>query len=107
MTILFSRNYDSYFIKAQKVRRQISNDFLKVFNSGVDVLLTPTTLSEAPSYKQSKQIDYRTLSEQQDVYTQAANMAGMLLFIDFMTLHTFLSSNGGSSEWEILPFNIT
>ncbi|XP_041354976.1 glutamyl-tRNA(Gln) amidotransferase subunit A, mitochondrial-like [Gigantopelta aegis] len=87
---LLRKNYDDYFIKAQKVRRKISEDFAKVFNSGVDVLLTPTSLSEAPSYRQSKQIDHRALSEQQDVFTQPANMAG----IPAVTVPACLSSNG-------------
>ncbi|XP_004696289.1 glutamyl-tRNA(Gln) amidotransferase subunit A, mitochondrial [Echinops telfairi] len=74
---LLKENYENYFLKAQKVRRLIVNDFANVFNSGVDVLLTPTTLCEAmPSLEFIKE-DNRTRSAQDDVFTQAANMAGL------------------------------
>merc|ERR1712062_538844 len=49
---LLRENYDEYFEQALKVRRLISRDFLNVFNGNekVDLLLTPVTLSDAPSY---------------------------------------------------------
>uniref|UniRef100_A0A2K6SV37 Glutamyl-tRNA(Gln) amidotransferase subunit A, mitochondrial n=1 Tax=Saimiri boliviensis boliviensis TaxID=39432 RepID=A0A2K6SV37_SAIBB len=71
------RNYENYFIKAQKVRRLIANDFVNAFNSGVDVLLTPTTLSEAVPYLEFIKEDNRTRSAQDDIFTQAVNMAGL------------------------------
>ncbi|XP_075859205.1 glutamyl-tRNA(Gln) amidotransferase subunit A, mitochondrial isoform X2 [Microcebus murinus] len=74
---LLKENYENYFIKAQKVRRLIANDFMNVFNSGVDVLLTPTTLSEAVPYLEFIQEDNRTRSAQDDIFTQAVNMAGL------------------------------
>ncbi|KAM6366110.1 glutamyl-tRNA(Gln) amidotransferase subunit A, mitochondrial isoform 4-T4 [Alca torda] len=74
---LLKQNYENYFIKAQKVRRLIANDFLKVFGSGVDTLLTPTTLSDAVPYREFIKEDNRTRSAQDDILTQAANMAGL------------------------------
>ena len=79
------RNYDRYFIKAQKLRRLISDDFKKVFSSGIDVLLTPTTLSDAPSYKSFTSEDNRTRSAEQDVFTQPVNMAGTVNVLKFGT----------------------
>ncbi|NXC16905.1 GATA amidotransferase, partial [Corythaeola cristata] len=73
---LLKQNYENYFIKAQKVRRLIANDFVKVFQSGVDILLTPTTLSDAVPYMEFIKEDNRTRSAQDDILTQAANMAG-------------------------------
>ncbi len=40
--VLSSGYYDSYYMKAQKVRRLICEDFKRVFNE-VDVLITPTS----------------------------------------------------------------
>ncbi|NWI98632.1 GATA amidotransferase, partial [Crypturellus undulatus] len=74
---LLKENYDNYFVKAQKVRRLIANDFVKVFGSGVDILLTPTTLSDAAPYVEFIKEDNRTRSAQDDILTQAANMAGL------------------------------
>ncbi|KAM4679179.1 glutamyl-tRNA(Gln) amidotransferase subunit A, mitochondrial isoform 2-T2 [Amazona ochrocephala] len=74
---LLKQNYENYFVKAQKVRRLIANDFMKVFRSGVDILLTPTTLSDAVPYIEFIKEDNRTRSAQDDILTQAANMAGL------------------------------
>ncbi|XP_055981055.1 glutamyl-tRNA(Gln) amidotransferase subunit A, mitochondrial [Sorex fumeus] len=74
---LLKENYEDYFVKAQKVRRLIANDFGSVFKSGVDVLLTPTTLREAVPYLEFIKEDNRTRSAQEDVFTQAVNLAGL------------------------------
>eukprot|EP00076_Gallus_gallus_P019572 XP_015140029.1 glutamyl-tRNA(Gln) amidotransferase subunit A, mitochondrial isoform X2 [Gallus gallus] len=74
---LLKQNYEDYFVKAQKVRRLIANDFVKVFGSGIDILLTPITLSDAVPYVEFIKEDNRTRSTQDDILTQAANMAGL------------------------------
>ncbi|KAK3097319.1 hypothetical protein FSP39_008595 [Pinctada imbricata] len=87
---LLKKNYDDFFLKAQKVRRLISEDFRRVFNSGIDVLLTPTTLTDAPQYSWFSQADGRTRTQEQDVFTQPINMAG----IPAVTVPSSLSSSG-------------
>ena len=68
-------------MKAQRVRRLIANDFQKVFSDGVDLLLTPTQLSDAPRYDWFSEADNRTRTQENDVFTQPANMAGMTCMI--------------------------
>lgn len=74
---LLAENYEEYFVRAMKVRRLICRDFQRVWDSGVDLLLTPTTLSEAPKYREFVSMDNQTQCSIQDVCTQAANMAGV------------------------------
>ncbi|XP_075883720.1 glutamyl-tRNA(Gln) amidotransferase subunit A, mitochondrial [Nelusetta ayraudi] len=74
---LLKQNYERYFVKAQKVRRLIANDFRQVFSSGVDLLLAPTTLADAARHADFTREDNRTRSVQEDVFTQPANMAGL------------------------------
>ena len=83
------RNYQKYYIKAQKVRRLIADDFRHVFNAGIDVLLTPTVLGDAPRFSWFSKADNRTRTQEQDVFTQPVNMAGKLLCF---TLHCGLLS---------------
>ncbi|KFB41231.1 AGAP004057-PA-like protein [Anopheles sinensis] len=73
---LLRQNYDKYFQKALKVRRLIADDFVQAFKR-VDVLLTPTTLTDAPLYKEFIQSNNRDQCAVQDFCTQSANMAGI------------------------------
>ena len=70
---LLSENYDDYFLKAMKVRRLIAEDFDKVWQNGVDLLLTPTTLSDAPTFEKFTSVDNRTQCSIKDFCTQPAN----------------------------------
>lgn len=74
--LLIRRNYEKYFVKAMKVRRLIADDFKNSFSSGVDFILTPTTLSTAPLLRDFTQLDNRSQCAIQDHCTQAVNMAG-------------------------------
>ncbi|CAH2229180.1 jg14900 [Pararge aegeria aegeria] len=76
---LLTRNYEKYFLKALRLRRLISDDFNKVFNgpNSVDLLLTPTTLTDAPTYNDFTSKHNRDQCALQDYCTQPANMAGI------------------------------
>lgn len=80
---LLASNYDKYFEKALRVRRLISDDFVNVFQCDesdaqkVDVILTPTTLTDAPIYQDFVQSNNRDQCAVQDFCTQPANMAGI------------------------------
>lgn len=87
---LLNRNYEAFFKKAQQVRRLIADDFNRVFNDGIDVLLTPTLLGDAPKYSSFSKADSRTRTQEQDVFTQPVNMAG----IPAINIPVTLSSNG-------------
>lgn len=74
---LLKKNYDKYFIQATKVRRLIYEDFKKVYESGVDLLLTPVTLTDAVPYSVWLQKDNREHNATDDYCTQPVNMAGL------------------------------
>lgn len=65
--------YDAYYVKAQKVRRLIQQDFLKAFEQ-VDIIAGPTTPETAGII--SMQID-PVLEYLSDLFTVGANLAGL------------------------------
>ncbi len=48
-----------------------------MWRSGVDVLLTPATLSAAPTFSQFTRLDNRTQTSKHDYCTQPVNLAGL------------------------------
>ncbi|XP_071580985.1 glutamyl-tRNA(Gln) amidotransferase subunit A, mitochondrial [Temnothorax nylanderi] len=74
---LLAENYEEYYVKAMKMRRLIAQDFDVLWNNNVDLILTPTTLTEAPIYDEFIQLDNQTQCLIQDHCTQPANMAGL------------------------------
>jgi aspartyl-tRNA(Asn)/glutamyl-tRNA(Gln) amidotransferase subunit A len=72
--VLSAGYYDAYYIKAQKVRTLITQDFEKAFQ-GVDVLLTPTTPTDAFAIDE-KPTDAVTMYLN-DIFTVTANLAGL------------------------------
>ncbi|XP_066596532.1 glutamyl-tRNA(Gln) amidotransferase subunit A, mitochondrial isoform X3 [Prorops nasuta] len=87
---LLAENYENYYVKSMKMRRMISEDFDNVWNSNVDILLTPTTLTEAPRYKDFVKLDNQSQSLVQDYCTQPVNMAGL----PAISIPICLSNNG-------------
>ena len=68
--------YDAYYIRAQKVRSLIQNDFTNVFREGIDAILTPTTPSAA--FKINEKDKKNPLDMYlNDVFTVTANLAGL------------------------------
>ena len=72
--VLSAGYYDAYYIKAQKVRRRIADDFDAVFQS-VDALLTPTAPSAA--FGLGERHDDPVTMYLNDVFTVTANLAGL------------------------------
>jgi len=70
---LSSGYYDAYYIKAQKMRRLISDDFTKAYQQ-VDVIMGPTTPTTA--FKLGEKSDPVSMYLS-DIYTIAANLAGL------------------------------
>ena len=72
--VLSAGYYDAYYLKAQKVRRLIKQDFDSVFTT-VDALLTPATPSAA--FAVGRKIDDPVVNFLNDVFTVPANLAGL------------------------------
>jgi len=66
--------YDAYYLKAQKVRRLICDDFKRAFEQ-VDVVLGPT--AQAPAFKLGDKTSDPVAMYLNDIYTIAANLAGI------------------------------
>ena len=66
--------YDAYYLKAQRVRALIAQDFEKAFKD-VDVILTPTTPSAA--FGIGERMDDPIAMYLNDVYTVPTSMAGL------------------------------
>ena len=72
--VLSAGYYDAYYMKAQKVRRLIQNDFLEAFKK-VDCLMTP--ISPTTAFKFGEKIDDPLQMYLSDIYTVSANLAGI------------------------------
>ncbi|HKI70353.1 MAG TPA: amidase family protein, partial [Verrucomicrobiae bacterium] len=72
--VLSSGYYDAYYLRAQKVRTLIRNDFLKAFEK-VDTIVTPTTPTAA--FKIGEKVDDPLQMYLCDVFTLSCNLAGI------------------------------
>ena len=66
--------YDAYYLKAQKVRRKIRDDFIRAFNE-VDVIACPTVPNTA--FKLGDKNHDPISMYLSDIYTIAVNLAGL------------------------------
>ena len=72
--VLSAGYYDAYYLKAQKIRTLIAEDFRKAYQQ-CDVILTPTSPSAA--FAIGEKMDDPVAMYMQDVFTVPANLAGI------------------------------
>jgi aspartyl-tRNA(Asn)/glutamyl-tRNA(Gln) amidotransferase subunit A len=72
--VLSAGYYDAYYLKAQKIRTLIKQDFDQVFE-GVDLILTPTAPSAAFAIGENDDDPIKMYLN--DVFTVPANLAGL------------------------------
>jgi aspartyl-tRNA(Asn)/glutamyl-tRNA(Gln) amidotransferase subunit A len=72
--VLSSGYYDAYYLRAQKVRTLIRNDFLKAFEK-VDAIVTPT--SPTAAFKIGEKSDDPLQMYLSDIFTISCNLAGI------------------------------
>ena len=72
--MLSSGYYDAYYLRAQKARTLIRNDFTEAF-SKVDLIVSPT--SPAPAHKLGELKDNPLAAYLEDVFTIPVNLAGL------------------------------
>ncbi|KZD08951.1 Asp-tRNA(Asn)/Glu-tRNA(Gln) amidotransferase subunit GatA [Oceanibaculum pacificum] len=85
--VLSAGYYDAYYLKAQKIRTLIADDFKKAYQQ-CDVILTPTSPSAA--FALGEKMDDPVAMYMQDVFTVPANLAG----IPGLSVPSGLSSDG-------------
>jgi len=85
--VLSAGYYDAYYLRAQKVRRRIADDFDAAFKD-VDALLTPTAPSAA--FGLGERTDDPVAMYLNDVFTVTTNLAGL----PGLSLPAGLSSDG-------------
>ncbi|MBE2295139.1 MAG: Asp-tRNA(Asn)/Glu-tRNA(Gln) amidotransferase subunit GatA [Phycisphaerales bacterium] len=66
--------YDAYYLKAQQIRRLISDDFQRAFEQ-VDVIAGPT--SPTVAFRLGEKVDDPITMYLSDIYTIAVNLAGL------------------------------
>ena len=71
--VLSSGYYDAYYIKAQKVRHLIKDEYTKIFEDA-DLILSPVAPTTAPEFGAFKSSLEMYLS---DIYTISVNLAGL------------------------------
>lgn len=72
--VLSAGFYDAYYVKAQKIRHLIANDFIAAFNK-VDIIACPTTPDVA--FKLGEKTTNPVDLYLSDIYTSSVNLAGL------------------------------
>ncbi|ACK49709.1 glutamyl-tRNA(Gln) amidotransferase, A subunit [Methylocella silvestris BL2] len=74
--VLSAGYYDAYYVRAQKIRTLIKQDFDRAYADGVDAILTPATPSAAFGFGEKGSGDPVEMYLN-DVFTVTVNMAGL------------------------------
>ncbi|MFW5431844.1 MAG: Asp-tRNA(Asn)/Glu-tRNA(Gln) amidotransferase subunit GatA [Methylophilaceae bacterium] len=72
--VLSAGYYDAYYLKAQKIRRLIAQDFTEAYKQ-CDIIMGPTVPSTA--FRTGEKTDDPVAMYLQDIYTIATNLAGL------------------------------
>jgi aspartyl-tRNA(Asn)/glutamyl-tRNA(Gln) amidotransferase subunit A len=72
--VLSAGYFDAYYLKAQKVRRLITDDFRAAF-AAVDLVIGPTT--PTPAFGLGAKVEDPVTMYLNDIYTIGANLAGL------------------------------
>ncbi|HEU5039918.1 MAG TPA: Asp-tRNA(Asn)/Glu-tRNA(Gln) amidotransferase subunit GatA [Gemmatimonadales bacterium] len=73
--VLSAGYYDAYYRKAQETRARIAEDFRRAFESGVDLLLTPTT--PTPAFRAGEKTEDPVAMYLADIFVCAVSLAGL------------------------------
>ena len=82
--VLSAGYYDAYYLRAQKVRRLIADDFARAF-SQVDVVVGPT--SPTTAFEIGAKADDPVTMYLNDIYTIGANLAGLARHVHPLRFH--------------------
>jgi aspartyl-tRNA(Asn)/glutamyl-tRNA(Gln) amidotransferase subunit A len=74
--VLSAGYYDAYYVRAQKIRTLIKQDFERAYDDGVDAILTPATPSAAFGIGEKAGADPIEMYLN-DIFTVTVNMAGL------------------------------
>ncbi len=72
--VLSAGYYDAYYLKAQKVRALIAQDYAQAFE-GVDAIVSP--VSPFPAFKLGEKVDDPVSMYLSDIYTITGSLAGI------------------------------
>ncbi|KFB10210.1 Asp-tRNA(Asn)/Glu-tRNA(Gln) amidotransferase subunit GatA [Nitratireductor basaltis] len=75
--VLSAGYYDAYYLRAQKVRTLIKQDFTQAFDAGVDAILTPATPSAPFGIADKEMASDPVKMYLNDIFTVTVNMAGL------------------------------
>jgi aspartyl-tRNA(Asn)/glutamyl-tRNA(Gln) amidotransferase subunit A len=73
--VLSAGYYEAYYARAQSARARIAADFRATFDTGVDLLLTPTT--PTPAFKAGEKLGNPVAMYLADVFVCAVSLAGL------------------------------